>query len=147
MPEFVGALDWGTTSTRFMIFDHDGTEVAKSQLEHHVSSCPRPGWVEHDPGEIWRHTNMVIADALEQSHLEHAGSRRYRSYQSARDVGHLASSHWRATRRRDRLAGHPNRGSDRDIAEASGVRVNSLRQRTGLPLSTYSSAEQAGVTS
>ena len=51
MSDFVGAIDQGTTSTRFMVFDHSGTEVARHQLEH-AQILPRPGWVEHDPAEI-----------------------------------------------------------------------------------------------
>ncbi|MFC0600384.1 glycerol kinase GlpK [Streptomyces palmae] len=63
MPEFVGAVDQGTTSTRFMIFDHDGNEVARHQLEHR-QILPRSGWVEHDPVEIWERSNTVIQNAL-----------------------------------------------------------------------------------
>src|ERR1044072_3088836 len=63
MPDFVGAVDQGTTSTRFMIFDHDGGEVARDQLEHH-QLLPRAGWVEHDPVEIWERTNSVMQNAL-----------------------------------------------------------------------------------
>ena len=55
MADFVGAIDQGTTSTRFMVFDHSGTEVARHQLEH-TQIMPRPGWVEHDPVEIWERT-------------------------------------------------------------------------------------------
>ena len=50
--EFVGAVDQGTTSTRFMVFDHSGALVARHQLEH-AQILPRPGWVEHNPVEIW----------------------------------------------------------------------------------------------
>ncbi|MGV9846279.1 glycerol kinase GlpK [Streptomyces fungicidicus] len=63
MPEFVGAVDQGTTSTRFMIFDHSGNEVARHQLEHR-QVLPRSGWVEHDPVEIWERTNTVIQNGL-----------------------------------------------------------------------------------
>ena len=63
MADFVGAVDQGTTSTRFMIFDHDGNEVARHQLEHQ-QILPRAGWVEHDPVEIWERTRTVIAAAL-----------------------------------------------------------------------------------
>ncbi|MFF8813302.1 glycerol kinase GlpK [Streptomyces pactum] len=63
MPEFVGAVDQGTTSTRFMIFDHSGNEVARHQLEHR-QILPRSGWVEHDPVEIWERTNTVIQNAI-----------------------------------------------------------------------------------
>ncbi len=68
MPEFVGAVDQGTTSTRFMIFDHAGNEVAKHQLEHQ-QILPRSGWVEHDPVEIWERTNTVIQNALREGGL------------------------------------------------------------------------------
>ena len=51
MQDFIGALDQGTTSTRFIVFDGDGREVVKQQLEHR-QILPNPGWVEHDPVEI-----------------------------------------------------------------------------------------------
>ncbi|MGB2701289.1 MAG: FGGY family carbohydrate kinase, partial [Candidatus Phosphoribacter baldrii] len=63
MADFVGALDQGTTSTRFMIFDHAGREVGKHQLEHE-QVLPRAGWVEHNPLEIWERTQTVIGSAL-----------------------------------------------------------------------------------
>ena len=63
MADFVGAVDQGTTSTRFMVFDHGGNEVARHQLEHR-QILPRAGWVEHDPVEIWERTRTVIAAAL-----------------------------------------------------------------------------------
>ncbi|MEU6523879.1 glycerol kinase GlpK [Streptomyces sp. NPDC046924] len=68
MPEFVGAVDQGTTSSRFMIFDHDGNEVARHQLEHR-QILPQSGWVEHDPVEIWERTNTVIQNALRAGNL------------------------------------------------------------------------------
>ncbi|MFF5157106.1 glycerol kinase GlpK [Streptomyces sp. NPDC000348] len=68
MPEFVGAVDQGTTSTRFMIFDHSGNEVARHQLEHQ-QILPRSGWVEHDPVEIWERTNTVIQNGLRDGGL------------------------------------------------------------------------------
>ncbi|MES4908776.1 MULTISPECIES: glycerol kinase GlpK [unclassified Streptomyces] len=68
MPDFIGAVDQGTTSTRFMIFDHDGGEVAKYQLEHR-QILPRSGWVEHDPVEIWERTNSVMQNAFRASEL------------------------------------------------------------------------------
>ena len=63
MADFVGAVDQGTTSTRFMVFDHSGTEVARHQLEH-TQVLPRPGWVEHNPAEIWERTSAVIQTVL-----------------------------------------------------------------------------------
>ena len=71
MADFVGAVDQGTTSTRFMVFDHSGTEVARHQLEHE-QILPRPGWVEHDPAEIWARTCAVIGKALERASLSTA---------------------------------------------------------------------------
>ncbi|ADJ46185.1 glycerol kinase [Amycolatopsis mediterranei S699] len=68
MPDFVGAVDQGTTSTRFMIFDHGGNEIARHQLEHE-QILPKPGWVEHDATEIWERTRSVIATALNKANL------------------------------------------------------------------------------
>ncbi|SEG38923.1 glycerol kinase [Nonomuraea solani] len=68
MPDFVGAVDQGTTSTRFMIFDHEGAEVAKYQLEHE-QLLPRAGWVEHNPIEIWTRTAAVIQSTLQRTGL------------------------------------------------------------------------------
>src|SRR3954463_5097109 len=66
--DFVGAVDQGTTSTRFMIFDHSGAEVARHQLEH-TQIMPRPGWVEHDPAEIWERTRTVVETTLRRAGL------------------------------------------------------------------------------
>src|SRR5437588_7458814 len=68
---YVGAIDQGTTSTRFMVFDQAGRVVAVAQKEHE-QIYPRPGWVEHDPLEILRRTEEVIANALEQRGLRAA---------------------------------------------------------------------------
>ena len=66
MADFIGAVDQGTTSTRFMIFDHDGREVGRHQLEHE-QILPRAGWVEHNPLEIWERTQTVIGWSGSQS--------------------------------------------------------------------------------
>jgi glycerol kinase len=66
--DFVGAVDQGTTSTRFMVFDHSGAEVARHQLEH-TQVLPRPGWVEHNPVEIWERACAVIQTALNTADL------------------------------------------------------------------------------
>ncbi|MDO5502468.1 MAG: glycerol kinase GlpK [Actinomycetia bacterium] len=68
MADFVGAVDQGTTSTRFMVFDASGAEVARHQLEHE-QILPRAGWVEHNPVEIWERTQTVIASALSKARL------------------------------------------------------------------------------
>src|SRR6188508_3480139 len=65
---FVGALDQGTTSTRFMVFDAAGQEVARRQIEHQ-QILPGPGWVEHDPIEIAARVDEVIAGALRTAGL------------------------------------------------------------------------------
>ena len=69
---YIGALDQGTTSTRFMIFDHAGTVVAVAQ-EEHEQIFPHPGWVEHNPEEVRTRTFAVIeaglACGMTRSHL------------------------------------------------------------------------------
>lgn len=68
---YVGSLDQGTSSTRFMIFDHEGNVVGHHQLEHE-QILPQAGWVEHDAAEIWLRTQQVIVQALKNAHLEGA---------------------------------------------------------------------------
>ncbi|MEU9885059.1 glycerol kinase GlpK [Sphaerisporangium sp. NPDC051011] len=68
MADFVGAVDQGTTSTRFMIFDHGGNEITRHQLEHE-QILPQAGWVEHNPVEIWERTRAVIETALGKANL------------------------------------------------------------------------------
>ena len=65
---FVGSLDQGTSSTRFMIFDQNGKVVGQHQLEHR-QILPQAGWVEHDAAEIWERTQEVISGALKQANL------------------------------------------------------------------------------
>ena len=66
MAKYAAAVDQGTTSTRFMIFDHKGQVVGVAQKEHE-QIYPKPGWVEHDPMEIWTRTQEVIKGALQAS--------------------------------------------------------------------------------
>src|SRR5512143_654848 len=68
MAKYVGAVDQGTTSTRFMIFDHSGGVVGVHQMEHE-QIYPKPGWVEHDPMEIWARTQDVIRAAMDAANL------------------------------------------------------------------------------
>jgi glycerol kinase len=63
MGKFIGALDQGTTSTRFIVFDHGGRIAGLDQKEHD-QIFPQPGWVEHDPMEIWVNTQKVIRGGL-----------------------------------------------------------------------------------
>src|SRR5688572_10661091 len=63
MPDYVAAIDQGTTSTRCILFDHDGRIVASDQKEHR-QLFPRAGWVEHDATEIWANTRDVVARTI-----------------------------------------------------------------------------------
>jgi len=60
---YIGAIDQGTTSTRFIVFERSGRIAAIAQKEHQ-QIYPQPGWVEHDAEEIWRCTQDVIAEAM-----------------------------------------------------------------------------------
>jgi glycerol kinase len=66
MNKFIASIDQGTTSTRFMVFDHSGKVVAVEQKEHE-QIYPQPGWVEHDPMEIWQRTQEVVKGGLQKS--------------------------------------------------------------------------------
>ena len=69
MADYIGAIDQGTTSTRFIVFDKDGNIVTVDQREHEQIT-PKAGWVEHDAKEIWTRTREVIGGALANSKLE-----------------------------------------------------------------------------
>ncbi|MBP7688578.1 MAG: glycerol kinase GlpK [Thermoflexales bacterium] len=69
MAKYAAAIDQGTTSTRFMIFDHAGKVVGIDQKEHE-QIYPKPGWVEHNPMEIWGSTEAVIAGALAKTGVD-----------------------------------------------------------------------------
>jgi glycerol kinase len=132
--DFVGAVDQGTTSTRFMIFDHAGNEVARHQLEHQ-QILPRPGWVEHDPLEIWERTRTVIAATLNAARL------------TARDLAAVGIANQRETTvvwhrrtgvpyanaivwqdtRTDRIAAAVEKAGHGDV----------IRAKAGLPPATY----------
>ena len=137
----LGALDQGTTSTRFMVFDRAGRVVAHAQKEHE-QIYPRPGWVEHNPLEIWHRTIEVIEEACTQAGLV------------AGDVASVGITNQRETTVVwDRHTGSPvynaivwqdtRVGAKVTELEADGVgeRVRSL---TGLPLATYFSALKIG---
>ena len=88
MAQYVGALDQGTTSTRFMIFDHAGQVVAIDQKEHE-QIYPKPGWVEHDPAEIWARSAGGHQGRARQGRDRGVRPRRRRDHQPARDDGRL----------------------------------------------------------
>ncbi|MGH8870099.1 MAG: glycerol kinase GlpK [Actinomycetes bacterium] len=134
MPDHIGAIDQGTTSTRFMLFDRKGREVARHQLEH-SQILPRAGWVEHDAGEIWERTRTVISRALDKASLGHAdlaavGITNQRETtvvwdpRTGRPLAHAIV--WQDTRT-DRIAS----------ALAQDSRGETIRARTGLPPATY----------
>ena len=69
MAKYAAAIDQGTTSTRFMVFDHSGKVVCFDQKEHE-QIYPKPGWVEHDPMEIWTRTDEVVKGALAKGNID-----------------------------------------------------------------------------
>lgn len=134
MSKYIAAIDQGTTSTRCMIFDHGGNVVAASQKEHR-QIYPKPGWVEHDPLEIWQRTQEVIADALQKGKL---------SFKNILAVG--ITNQRETTVLWDKETGKPiynaivwqDTRTDSTIHEfARDGGQDRLRAKTGLPLATY----------
>jgi glycerol kinase len=137
MKDYVGAIDQGTTSTRFMVFDRSGRTVAIAQREH-AQILPQPGWVEHDPLEILRRMEEVIAEAMAQRGLRPG------------DLAGMGITNQRETTIVwDRRTGRPLHNAivwqDMRVAgevaryAASGG-SDRFRAKTGLPLSTYFSS-------
>jgi glycerol kinase len=134
VPEFVAAIDQGTTSTRFMVFDHSGREVARHQLEH-AQVLPRSGWIEHDPMEIWDRTQDVVSAVLASGRLRVA------------DLAALGITNQRETtvvwnRRTGRPYANAIVWQDmRTDAIAAALdrdgRGDVIRERAGLPPATY----------
>ena len=104
---YILALDQGTTSSRAIVFDHDGAIRAVAQKEF-TQIFPQPGWVEHDPQEIWASQIGVAVEALGRAQAAAARHRRHRHHQPARDDGRLGS--------RDRRARSTTRSSGRTAA-------------------------------
>jgi glycerol kinase len=134
MADYVGALDQGTTSTRFMIFDHSGSVVGVDQKEHE-QIFPKPGWVEHDPKEIWERSGEVTAGALKKagiaaSDLAAVGitNQRETAVVWDRNTGEPVYNAlvWQDTRQQDIV----------DSLSADGGQ-DRFRDKTGLPLATY----------
>ena len=140
MSNYIGAIDQGTTSTRFIVFDHSGRIVSVAQKEHE-QIYPAAGWVEHDANEIWRRTREVIADALAQRALRPS------------DLAGIGITNQRETTVVwDRQSGQPvyNALVWQDTRVAGAVAQMSadggqdrFRGKTGLPLATYFSAPPA----
>jgi glycerol kinase len=147
MSTYIGAIDQGTTSTRFIVFDRYGRIVSTAQQEHE-QIYPHPGWVEHDPEEIWRRTQAVIAQALAQRGLR------------ASDLAGIGIANQRETTIVwDRKTGAPvmnaivwqdarvapdaARLAAAEFAPAESMKTGGpdrFRAQTGLPLSTYFSS-------
>src|SRR4051812_26245351 len=137
MPNYVGAVDQGTTSTRFMVFDAQGSEVARHQLEHQ-QILPQPGWVEHDPLEITLRVDEVITGALSRSGI------------GGRDLAAIGITNQRETT----VVWNPKTGRPwynaivwQDTRSEAIVRSLAphealFRERTGLPPATYFSGSK-----
>ncbi len=134
MPKYVAAIDQGTTSTRFIVFDHRGSIVAVDQREHR-QIYPKPGWVEHDALEIWARTQDVMRGALQKGGID------------PRDIAAIGVTNQRETTVVwDKATGQPvynaivwqDTRTDElcdELAEDGGQ--DRLRAKTGLPLATY----------
>jgi glycerol kinase len=138
----VAAIDQGTTSSRCILFDHDGLPVASHQLEHRQIT-PRPGWVEHDPDEILERVRACVAGALEGAGADARAlaavgisNQRETTVVWDRRTGRAVHNAivWQDTRTADAVARLAAAG-DGDVPD-----LDRFRARTGLPISTYSSA-------
>ena len=134
MTEFIAAIDQGTTSTRCMIFDHQADVVSIHQREHD-QIYPRPGWVEHDPVQIWDRTQIVLREALERAGIGLNSADGDRRHQSTRDDPGVGSEDRQAVLQRDRLAGYAHGQDHRGLGQEGGQ--DRFRAKTGLPLATY----------
>jgi len=131
---YIAAIDQGTTSTRFIVFDRSGRIVSVAQKEHE-QIFPQPGWVEHDAAEIWRRTQQVIEEAISQRGLR------------AGDLAAIGITNQRETTIVwDRKTGHPVYNAivwqdtrvDNYVSElAHDGGLDRFRAKTGLPLATY----------
>jgi glycerol kinase len=134
MASYIGALDQGTTSTRFIVFNRSGQIVSTARSEHE-QIYPRPGWVEHDAEEIWRRSQSVIVEAMDAGGLR------------AEDLAAIGITNQRETVVVwDRKSGRPVYNAivwqDTRVAAAvaefsAGGGQDRYRSRTGLPLATY----------
>ncbi len=131
---YVGAIDQGTTSTRFIIFDKAGKIIAVNQKEHQ-QIYPQPGWVEHDPLEIWQNTQEVMSATLQMSGLR------------ANEIAAVGITNQRETTVLwEKSTGKPvhpaivwqDTRTDKIIAQlALDGGQDRFRSKTGLPLATY----------
>ena len=139
MTDYILAIDQGTTSTRAMVFNRSGETVSTGQLEHE-QLFPQPGWVEHNPAEIWANTREVIGHALSRATL------------TRHDIAAVGITNQRETAIVwDRTSGEPVYNAivwqdtrTQDIVDrvAGSAGPERFRQKTGLPLATYFSASK-----
>jgi glycerol kinase len=131
---YLGAIDQGTTSTRFIVFDHSGQIVSFAQKEHQ-QIFPQPGWIEHDPDEIWRRTQEVIEEAMRAKELRPQDlaaigitNQRETTVVWNRTTGRVVYNAlvWQDTRVGDAVAEFSREGGQ-----------DRFREKTGLPLATY----------
>ncbi len=126
---FVAAIDQGTTSSRCIVFDATGAIVSVAQREHR-QLFPRPGWVEHDPEEIWANVEAVTAEAIGDRQVAAIGITNQRETTVVWDRATGKPVHpaivWQDTRTGAQLARF-----------AAALSENEFRSRTGLPLSPY----------
>jgi len=137
MSSYLGAIDQGTTSTRFIVFDRSGRIAATAQKEHE-QIYPQPGWVEHDPEEIWRRTQEVITEAMQQGGFQPEDlaaigitNQRETTLVWRRRTGETVSNAlvWQDTRVADAVEEFSRHGGQ-----------DRFRKQTGLPLATYFSS-------
>jgi glycerol kinase len=135
--KYIGAIDQGTTSTRFIVFDVAGKVVACAQKEH-KQIYPQAGWVEHDSEEIWERTQQVMAEAMAEAGLK-AGDLAAIGITNQRETTVL----WNKTTGKplgNAIVWQDTRVADEVARFAKEPGDTFFRTRTGLPLSTYFSA-------
>jgi glycerol kinase len=137
MTKYIGAIDQGTTSSRFIVFDRSGEILSVAQKDHE-QIFPKPGWVEHDPAEIWRNTQEVIGTALARQDLHGSeiagiGITNQRETTVLWDPISGKPLHnalvWQDTRVNELVAAYTQEGGQ-----------DRFRRKTGLPLASYFSA-------
>jgi glycerol kinase len=134
---YIGAIDQGTTSTRFIVFDAAGKVVACAQKEHR-QIYPQAGWVEHDAEEIWQRTQDVMAQAMAEARLK-AGDLAAIGITNQRETTMLWSKKT-GKPLHNAIVWQDTRVADEVSRFAKEVGESFFRSRTGLPLSTYFSA-------
>ncbi len=134
MTKYAAAIDQGTTSTRCILFDQSGSVVSLAQKEHR-QIYPQPGWVEHDPLEIWKKTQDVIRKALSDANIKRG------------DIASVGITNQRETTLVwNKLTGQPYYNAivwqdtrTKDICDQLSIQggMNRFREKVGLPLATY----------